>query len=108
MTSHDIASSVSLVSAVRQLPRQVLLSAIAAYQRFVSPLLPVVTLGGCACRFSPTCSHYAAEAIRVHGVGGGIALAAWRLLRCTPLSAGGFDPVPPRRRPACHAVIKSS
>lgn len=61
------------------------------YQRFLSPLLPPM------CRFHPTCSQYAVEALQVHGLGRGSALAAWRLLRCHPFNPGGFDPVPPRR-----------
>ncbi len=60
-----------------------------AYKRFVSPLMPP------ACRFHPTCSEYAAEAVEVHGALKGTALALGRLLRCNPWSAGGFDPVPP-------------
>jgi uncharacterized protein len=59
------------------------------YKRFVSPLLPP------ACRFHPTCSEYAAEAIEIHGALKGTVLAAGRLARCHPWSAGGFDPVPP-------------
>jgi uncharacterized protein len=47
------------------------------------------------CRFHPTCSAYAVEAIRVHGALKGSALAVWRVARCSPLSAGGLDPVPP-------------
>jgi putative membrane protein insertion efficiency factor len=74
------------------------------YQRTVSPVLPIVTLGACACRFSPTCSHYAAEAVRQHGALRGGWLALRRLVRCTPLSAGGIDPVPARLRPACRRV----
>jgi putative membrane protein insertion efficiency factor len=46
------------------------------------------------CRFHPTCSAYALEAVRVHGSLKGSALASWRVLRCSPLSAGGLDPVP--------------
>jgi uncharacterized protein len=80
-----------------RLPSRVLLALIAGYQRTVSPLLPVVTLGGCACRFAPTCSHYAAEAVRVHGAVAGTWLAFRRVIKCTPLHPGGIDPVPPRR-----------
>jgi len=64
-----------------------------AYQAVASPAL--VLLGpGCGCRFSPTCSHYAAEAIRRHGVAKGVCLAFCRILRCHPFHPGGFDPVP--------------
>jgi len=57
------------------------------YKRWISPLLPP------ACRFVPTCSEYAMEAVEKHGVLGGLGRAAWRLLRCHPLSRGGYDPV---------------
>jgi putative membrane protein insertion efficiency factor len=59
-----------------------------AYKRFVSPFMPP------ACRFRPTCSEYAAEAVELHGALKGSALAARRLLRCHPWSAGGIDLVP--------------
>jgi hypothetical protein len=62
------------------------------YQRFLSPLKPPM------CRFSPTCSQYAVEAIERHGILRGTAYATWRLLRCHPFCAGGFDPVPPIRK----------
>jgi len=58
------------------------------YHRVLSPLLPS------ACRFFPSCSVYAAEAVHRHGAFRGIGLAALRLLRCQPLSPGGYDPVP--------------
>lgn len=48
------------------------------------------------CRFVPSCSEYAVEAVETHGVLKGCALAAWRVLRCQPLCKAGFDPVPPR------------
>ncbi len=62
---------------------------ITLYRRALSPLLPG------SCRFSPTCSAYAAEALRTHGLLRGGWLAARRLLRCHPWRAGGLDPVPP-------------
>jgi putative membrane protein insertion efficiency factor len=70
--------------------QSVFLALIAGYRRWISPLLPP------ACRFHPTCSDYAAESIRTHGVVRGTALAARRVCRCHPFSAGGFDPVPAR------------
>jgi len=76
---------------VRDMLQRTLLALIAGYRRWISPLLPP------ACRFHPTCSDYAAEAIRTHGVLRGSGLAVRRVCRCHPLSAGGFDPVPPRR-----------
>jgi putative membrane protein insertion efficiency factor len=71
------------VSAVRS----VLLAPIRFYQRFVSPLFPR------RCKYLPTCSQYAVEAVRDYGVLRGFVLAAWRLLRCNPWSHGGYDPV---------------
>ncbi|MBZ5567170.1 MAG: membrane protein insertion efficiency factor YidD [Acidobacteriia bacterium] len=65
-----------------------LLLIIRLYQRLVSPLLPP------ACRYVPTCSEYAAEALEIHGPWQGAVRAAWRLLRCHPFSRGGYDPVP--------------
>ena len=50
-----------------------------------------------ACRFQPTCSNYAIEALEVHGAFKGSLLACWRILRCNPFSKGGFDPVPPKK-----------
>jgi putative membrane protein insertion efficiency factor len=72
--------------------RRALLFTIHLYQRLLSPLL------GPACRYVPSCSDYAAEAIEFHGPLRGTLLAAWRLLRCHPLARGGFDPVPTRFR----------
>ncbi len=64
------------------------LALIRAYQISVSPWLPP------CCRFVPTCSHYAAEALTRHGLGRGLVLALKRLARCHPLGGGGWDPVP--------------
>lgn len=60
---------------------------IVAYQRVLAPGLPR------RCRYEPTCSHYAVQAIREYGILRGLVLAGWRLLRCNPWSLGGFDPV---------------
>ncbi|HIJ64752.1 MAG TPA: membrane protein insertion efficiency factor YidD [Candidatus Hydrogenedentes bacterium] len=66
----------------------VLVAVIRVYQRWVSPML------GANCRFMPTCSHYALEAIRRHGCLRGVAFSLWRIVRCQPLCKGGYDPVP--------------
>ncbi len=58
------------------------------YQRFVSPLF------GARCRFYPSCSEYTIQALEKHGLIKGAMLSAWRILRCGPWSAGGFDFVP--------------
>ena len=63
-------------------------AALRLYKGLISPLLPA------ACRYVPTCSEYAAEAVACHGFFHGTALALWRLLRCNPLARGGYDPVP--------------
>ena len=68
--------------------RRLLLLLIVGYKRLISPLLPV------ACRFTPTCSEYAADAIRRHGAMRGTGLAIRRLSRCRPFGGGGEDPVP--------------
>ncbi len=67
-----------------------LLGLLAAYRRWLSPLLPA------ACRFEPSCSQYAVDALHEHAAPRALALIVWRLLRCQPLSRGGCDPVPPR------------
>lgn len=75
---------------------RVLMALITGYRRFVSPLL------GARCRFAPSCSAYALEAVREHGALRGIWLAVRRIGRCHPFNPGGFDPVPPAlhgRRP---------
>ncbi|MDO4543927.1 MAG: membrane protein insertion efficiency factor YidD [Clostridia bacterium] len=68
--------------------KKVLIGCIRFYKKRISPSLPN------ACRFTPTCSEYAMEAIEKHGAIYGTALAVWRILRCNPLCKGGYDPVP--------------
>jgi uncharacterized protein len=71
---------------------RVLMALISGYRRFVSPLL------GPHCRFAPSCSAYALDAVRDHGALRGTWLALRRLARCHPFNPGGFDPVPPATR----------
>jgi uncharacterized protein len=66
--------------------------AVRGYQRVISPLLPAT------CRFAPSCSEYAAQALTDHGVVRGIGLALYRLARCHPFHPGGYDPPPMARR----------
>jgi len=70
-------------------PRYIAMFLIRAYQKIVSPALPSNT-----CRFYPTCSHYAYQAIYKYGIFKGGYLAIHRLLRCNPFNEGGYDPVP--------------
>lgn len=68
--------------------KTVFISCIRFYQKHISPLFPP------RCKYYPTCSHYAVEAITKYGVLKGSLLAIWRILRCNPFSKGGYDPVP--------------
>jgi len=64
---------------------------IVVYQRLISPAIPR------RCKYEPTCSRYAVQALRRYGILRGLVLAGWRLLRCNPWSHGGFDPVEEQR-----------
>ena len=68
--------------------KSLLILPIRGYQRWISPGIPA------RCRFYPSCSQYAVEAIREYGVVRGLILGAWRILRCNPFCRGGYDPVP--------------
>jgi hypothetical protein len=68
---------------------RVLSAGVVAYQWTLRPVI------GAHCRFEPSCSHYALEALSRHGAVRGSLLAGWRILRCNPWNAGGYDPVPP-------------
>jgi putative membrane protein insertion efficiency factor len=72
-------------------PRTLLIAPIRLYQRLISPAL------GRRCKYYPSCSEYAAQAIERFGILRGLVLAGWRLLRCNPWSHGGFDPVDDQR-----------
>ena len=97
----------NVIMAVLQLPSRILITFLQVYQRVVSPAIPVIFGPACGCRFAPTCSHYAIEAVRQHGAALGIVLASVRLIKCTPLHPGGFDPVPPRGKFSCTLVSPS-
>jgi putative membrane protein insertion efficiency factor len=71
--------------------RAVVSAPIVAYQRVISPALPR------RCRYEPTCSRYAVQALAEYGILRGAVLAVWRLLRCNPWSRGGYDPVGEQR-----------
>ena len=71
--------------------REVALLPIALYRRVISPALPQ------RCKYEPSCSAYAGQAIREYGILRGLVLGGWRLLRCNPFSHGGFDPVEAQR-----------
>ena len=71
---------------------QILLLPIYFYRKCISPLTPP------SCRFTPTCSQYAVEAIKRHGPFKGLYLAVWRILRCNPWGGSGYDPVPEKFR----------
>lgn len=91
-----------------RIPSAALLVSIRVYQRFLSPALRIAGGPLSGCRFAPTCSHYAAEAVVTHGALTGAWLAACRLVKCTPLHPGGFDPVPAPRGPICVRIRPES
>lgn len=73
------------------IPARALRGAIVAYQWTLRPIL------GCNCRFHPSCSDYALDALKTHGAIRGGLMSAGRILRCNPWNPGGYDPVPPPR-----------
>ena len=72
--------------------RSALIALVRGYQVVLSPMM------GGACRFEPSCSNYAIEALQVHGAFKGVLLATWSLLRCHPFGSYGYDPVTPKGR----------
>ena len=83
---------------------RIVLAPVRGYQRFISPALPR------RCKYHPSCSAYAVQAVETFGILRGVVLAAWRVLRCNPFSHGGYDPVSaqtlfstPRRHDSSHS-----
>lgn len=83
----------------RKLSRRAVQAPIHVYRKFISPLKPPT------CRFYPTCSQYALEAIEIHGVVKGVGLAARRIAKCHPFHPGGFDPVPPVKSKGTSSAV---
>jgi uncharacterized protein len=88
----------SLIDALLRLPQQALILLVRAYRLLLKPWV------GNACRFEPSCSAYALEALQRHGALAGSALSSWRLLRCHPWCDGGCDPVPATFAP--HQTVR--
>ena len=83
---------------------RIVLAPVRGYQRFISPALPR------RCKYHPSCSAYAVQAVETFGILRGVVLAVWRVLRCNPFSHGGYDPVSaqtlfstPRRHDSSHS-----
>ncbi|MBI1841272.1 MAG: membrane protein insertion efficiency factor YidD [Verrucomicrobia bacterium] len=87
----------------RSLPQACLCGMIHGYQRLLSPLLcAVFGPSGLGCRYTPTCSAYMHDAVRLHGAGKGVVLGIARLCRCHPWGGAGHDPVPPPASAECR------
>lgn len=82
----------TFLQALYVLPQNLLIACMKAYRKVVSPLY------GDVCRYYPTCSAYALEALTTHGAMGGLSLTVRRILRCVPWATGGIDPVPEGKR----------
>jgi putative membrane protein insertion efficiency factor len=91
MSSRPAHAPVSTPSWPARLARTLISAPIIAYQRVISPAIPR------RCKYEPSCSRYAVDAIRRYGILRGLVLAGWRLLRCNPWSYGGYDPVEDQR-----------
>lgn len=77
---------------MKQIIKKAMIFLIRTYQLTISP-----RFSHGSCRYTPTCSQYAIEAIEIHGLCKGTLLAVWRILRCNPFCKGGWDPVPPKK-----------
>jgi len=80
-----------ILAVVSRIARAVVIAPIVVYRRVLSPALPQ------RCKYEPTCSRYAVDAVKEYGILKGLVLGVWRLLRCNPWSYGGYDPVEDQR-----------
>lgn len=85
-------NAASLLKSINWLLIKPLIMLIRLYQLFISPFL------GSRCRFFPSCSSYAIDALKTHGAIKGCVMSVTRILKCHPLSKGGYDPVPSKQR----------
>lgn len=92
----DLQSPALSAAPANDLATRALSACVRGYQIAISPALHSVAGPGAGCRFSPSCSHYALEALALHGPVRGTVLATRRVLRCHPWGGHGADPVPPR------------
>jgi putative membrane protein insertion efficiency factor len=81
-------------------PKTALIAIVRLYQACISPWFPP------CCRFHPTCSSYAREALEIHGFFKGLLLSIWRVLRCHPFCKGGYDPVPSSVKTRIHGTVE--
>ena len=81
----------AVIQVFRVILTWVLLTPVYIYRYVISPVLPA------SCRYTPTCSQYAVDAIKIHGPFKGFVLGLWRILRCNPWGGHGFDPVPTKK-----------
>lgn len=91
MRASAMASEHRARASITRALRAVVVAPVMGYQRLISPALPR------RCKYEPTCSRYAVQAVREYGILRGLVLALWRLLRCNPWSHGGYDPVETQR-----------
>jgi len=87
-----------VLSSIQRIPAYLLIALVRFYQWVISPMKNALLGPGGCCRYSPSCSHYAIESLRVHGYWRGSYFSARRILRCHPFSAGGWDPVKPAKK----------
>ncbi len=95
-----------MLALLSRLPRYVAMKIIRLYQWTLSPFIVALNGGAPVCRFNPTCSHYAYEALNRHGLFLGSWLAFKRILKCHPFHAGGEDPVPACNHANSHSKIR--
>jgi putative membrane protein insertion efficiency factor len=88
---HSLGDEPAQAARAARFVRALVTAPIVIYQRVISPAIPR------RCKYEPTCSRYAVEAVREYGILRGAVLAGWRLLRCNPWSYGGYDPVQAQR-----------